>query len=396
MKRIHPVIKNKSDSDDELDDVLGLFSGNHYEAVEAKKRLRKAKYQREKQKQNEAKNLNQQIESRKEYNGKNYYHQPQHQTTITVSRNGTNIRANRDPLYGTLKDGMVPSLPPPPPEMYPDFTEGIPESRAEIEEPFNPKAPPPQLRPETKSAVGTAYGIQVDVPKAPIPTKFVSAGSKRQNQIINPTPYMPYDYQLQQYNQYISPGMSIGEQNGYVGPPIPVDMIYRRDDSQPFYPEGYPLGPFHYGDHPPPIGQGPYQETYLEPQKSQFDPSNRNVPIENDGIVISSPNMAFNYQYNVKSQQRLSASSGIQITPREKTWVQPAQMNAGNKIFTATTGTTKLPEKVPTSLGVLTIGKSKVNPNQFKLEVPHRGGINIEIGHTQSQETKQEEAEKNE
>lgn len=374
MSKVRNVVNNGSDSDDNLDDVLGLFSGDTYQARAANDRLKKAQMQRKINKQNEMSEINKKIESRKEYNGKNYYHNPKSQKGLRVDK-----RTTKDPLYPTLRDGMVPSLPPPPREAYPDFaTKTNPFEQGEIEEPFNPRPPPPKLDPESKPTVGAAYGIQVDVPKAPIPTKFVSVGHNGQRNAINPTPYMPYDYQFEQVNQ-IGPGMNPYNQDfGYVGPPVPVDMIYRPDE-KPFYPEGYPLGPFPLGEHPPNIRHGPYQEQYLEPRQD-FNTQNKFIPIENGGISISSPNMNFNYQYNVSPQQRLSQVSGITITPREKTWVQPAQMSTGGKTFTATTGTTHLPENVQTSLGMLKIGKTSYNPNQFKLEVPQKGGLDIKIG----------------
>ena len=309
-----------------------------------------------------------------------------------------------DPLADVLPDGIVPSLPPVPDELLhkeeeeeeSNDSDSIDASANNV---FN-------MNPMSKIEVGEKYGIQVSVPNHPVPSQFVATNyalpkkqhlTKKQKQEMqyqqqmqqqqlqylyangygfNPSIYQyPYGYyQYPPYSPYVTPQITQTSRNNFV--------TNTNKDPPLFTPTQYFPNPF------------PNYSNYLAQQQQQFQASDVPQPpvppepprkvvsqqslMEQSGISIATPSKAT--PPLISAKQALGTLNGISIIPRDKTGVESASLQIGDKNYMTQSHKPQIPQNFHTSSGTtLTIGKISDIPTP-SIETPN-GSVRIVPSH---------------
>ena len=375
MSRRKPVKRTKyqdsSDDDDDLDDkdIFSLFATDQSKAQKAKEKINQAKIEAEKKRQAEIKRQKiDDFQRNKEMLKKKGIFHP-------------SVAAEKRVPKQYTKGQYVPPLPPPPESIYSDLNvPEDPENSSDEENPFTGKVrePEPQVSPEVKKFVGEQYGIAVDVPKQPLPTRFV-AGMPHGAQKIPPwkLPYqqVPYGYPQYTLNGVAYPQMPIHTPmapppNGMI-PSIDPTLAYNQGASPP---PGFPTTNPYYNQYTkmyqPPIPQGPFtpNPTYdaqLEDPTINEEAVAKQHLMEESGITIAPPNGSFDFTSRLTPQQKLVYSSGIEIQPRDRVYGS-AQLQIGDHTYQTAQPVQHLPATVHTSLGTITIGKQHQSNEPMK------------------------------
>ena len=382
---------NESDDDDDLNDsdIFSLFAADKEKARDAQEKINRNQKQKEKKKKDEMRK--QQIrdfEENKEMLKKQGIYQPN-----PNFRNNQNSSNSKGKVY-------MPPLPPPPPSVYEELNRKHSSDESDnenLENPFENKIykEPPPLQPEMKKFVGEQYGINVDVPKQPLPTRFVQGvpyGAQKMSQYQsqqyqNATTTTPYGYPQYNYNGQIYPQIP-QEYQAYFPHPYP-GMVPSYDPSL-MYNQGATVPPGFPGIFQPPIPKGPFtpnpsDSTNYNQQPPYTEAVAKQRLMEESGISIAPPTSHYDYMSKMTPQQKLVYSSGIHIEPRLSNYGQ-AQLKAGDHTYNTTYQSTRLPATVQTSLGPIHIGRQGMkqndeqNPKQYELKKPVKEGLDLKVG----------------